>query len=99
VIDEYPEARATKFVAKYPQFRTAGGLIIDAIIQALPQVDAAIFGTRADIAVDLLAADWLMCHAWGQSLRGDSDKTNEVTTFRTQYDAIFKQVAPRMFVI
>jgi hypothetical protein len=96
VIDEYPEMRAQAFVEKYPQFAPAGALVLDAIIIALPQVDEDTFGTRADIAVDLLAADWLMCHEWGRSLRGEDGKP---TTFRTQYDAIFKQVAKRFMVI
>lgn len=100
MIDEYPEQRAALFVKKYPQFRTAGPLIIDAIIQALPQVDETIFGTRANLAVDLLAADWLMCSEYGQSLRGsDVTSGDEMTTFRKQYEQIKLQVAPRMIVI
>lgn len=97
MIDEYPEDRAAAFISKYPQFRTAGSLIIDAIIYALPQVDKAIYGTRADLAVELLAADWLMASEWGQSLRGENDVGP--SRFRQQFDEIKMQVAPRMIVI
>jgi hypothetical protein len=97
VIDEYPEQRATKLVAKYPQFRTAGALLVDAIVYALPQVDAVIYGTRADMAVELLACDWLMSSEYGQSLRSENDVGD--SRFRKQFDEIKLQVAPRMIVI
>lgn len=100
MIDAYPEARAARLVEKYPQFRTAGALLIDAIIYALPQIDAGIYGTRADLAVELLACDWLMCSQWGQSLRGvEPTDSGQETSFRKQYNEIKLQVAPRMMVI
>ncbi len=97
MIDQYPELRAQKFLAKYPQFKTAGPLIIDAIVYALPQIDGVIYGSRADLAVELLAADWLMSHEWAQSLRGEN--SDNETRFRKQFNEIKQQVAPRMFVI
>ncbi len=97
MIDQYPEVRATKLVAKYPQFRTAGPLVIDAINYALPQIDASIYGTRADLAVELLACDWLMCHEYGQSLRGENDVGD--SRFKVQWREIMLQVAPRGMVI
>lgn len=97
MIDEFPEERAAKLVAKYPQFKTAGSLLIDAINYALPQIDAEVYGTRADLAVELLAADWLMSSEFGQSLRGEND--TGPTRFYTQWQQIMKQVAPRMMVV
>jgi hypothetical protein len=97
VIDEYPEDRATVLLKKYPQFKTGGALVIDAIVYALPQVDAAIFGTRANLAVELLACDWLMSHEFAQSLRGENDVGE--TRFRKQFNEIKLQVVPRMIVI
>lgn len=98
MIDAYPEDRATRLIEKYPQFTSAGPLVVDAILFALPQIDQVIFGTRADMAVDLLACDWLMCSEFGQSLRGDDD-TAKPSRFRVQYEQLLRQVAPRMIVI
>ena len=98
MIDLYPELRATSLIEKYPQFTSAGALVIDAIVAALPQVDADVFGTRADLAIELLACDWLMTHEYGTSLRGQ-DEADKPSRFRMQYDQIFKQVARRMMVL
>lgn len=98
MIDEFPDLRAEALVKKYPQFSTAGTLLIDAVNVALSQVDENVFGVKADYAVELLACDWLMKSEFGQSLRGDASGDKK-TSFYDLYEKLCLQVDVRMFVI
>lgn len=97
MIDDFPELRAEKLAKKYPQFASAGSLLIEAINHALPQIDAAKYAELADLAVELLAADWLMNHEFGQSLRGGD--SGSYTYFKDEFDKIKIMTLPKMFVI
>jgi len=86
----------TEFLARYPEFRSAGALIEKALADATLQVDPAVYGLKAEMAIGLIAAIDLAGSPFGRSLRLDED--DRMTSYETKLNAIKKQVGIRMIV-
>lgn len=84
------------FLARFPEFRTAGLLIEQALQDAVRQCDANVWGALHEQAVHYLAADWLSNHPNGRSQR--SEEKEKPSRYRLMYDEIFKKVAIRSMV-
>lgn len=79
-----------EFIAAYPQFEAAGDLITQALADATPRVDDEVFGDLTDFAIGLLAADWLVCSPYGQSMRSDDDSEKK-SRYRKQFEELRRE--------
>jgi hypothetical protein len=58
------------FVASFPEFRPATPALVDAqIAKAVAQIDASVWGAKADLGVELLTAHLLAISPFGQQAR------------------------------
>lgn len=78
------------FLARFPEFTQAAGLIEQALADAALQVDTTVWNTRTALAIHYLAADWLSNHPYGRTQR--SEQKAEPSRYRVMYDNLFKQV-------
>ncbi len=89
---------ADSFLAGFPEFRPAEKALIDVMIaKAVLQVDAGVWGPKADLGVELLTAHLLAISPFGQNARMVS-KTG-TTTYQTRFKEMVKQVTPGFRVI
>jgi hypothetical protein len=88
--DQYPELDVEIFLSRFPEFQGAGPLIEQALADQTLMVSKEVFGTRYELAVHYLAADWLTNHSYGRSQRSEERATP--SRYRVMYDNPFNQV-------
>ncbi|MCK6585954.1 MAG: DUF4054 domain-containing protein [Polyangiaceae bacterium] len=89
--------RAT-FRARFPEFNTADDAYVDAkLAEALLQIDASVWGTKADLGQGYLAAHLLAVSPFGQQARLSS-KEGE-TTYHKVWASLRNSVASGFRVI
>lgn len=86
-----------EFLAAYPQFQSGVSLVPQALAYATMRVAPEAFGDATEMAIGLLAADWLVCSPYGQSMRSDDDKDKPSRYWR-QFEQLRKERVIRAFV-
>ena len=86
-----------EFIERFPEFRTGLSLVREVLADATQRVDPTIFGSRTDMAIGLLAAHLLSISPYGRSQRLEGDETED--QYLREFDAIRREVAPRMIVV
>lgn len=84
------------FLARFPEFVNAGGLIETALADAVTKVSETVFGAYYEQAVHCKAADWLSNHPYGRSQR--QEEKQDPSRYELMYDDIFKRVRIGFFV-
>jgi hypothetical protein len=88
---------STAFRDRYPEFKNVGtDLLAATLAEAALQIDSTVYGTKADLAHGLLTAHMLAISPFGRSER--TEPGSQETLYWKQYQAVFRQVAPRMIV-
>jgi hypothetical protein len=87
----------TEFLAAYPQFASGVSLVPKALEYAATRIDEAVFGDSYELALGLLAADWLCTSPYAQSLQGSDDPTKP-TRYRVQFEQIRRERVLKVFV-
>ena len=86
------------FLVGFPEFRPAEATLITPMIaKATLQVDASVWGSKADLGIELLTAHLLAISPFGQNARLASKEGK--TTYLTRFNAMVKQVTPGFRVI
>ena len=86
------------FLVGFPEFRPAEAtLITPTIAKATLQVDVSVWGSKADLGIELLTAHLLALSPFGQNARLVSEDGS--TTYGKQHMEIVKQVTLRLRVI
>lgn len=96
-LDDFPELRAEAFLERFPEFRTAGAMLLPALEDAALFCEATAWGVHRENAIRLRTAHLLAISPYGRSQRMVADDGS--TTYETEFKKLANAVLPKMMVV
>lgn len=93
------------FIGAFPEFRRVEKGLVDAkLAEARLQVDASVWGSKADLGVSYLAAHLIALSPFGQHARlvpptAKATREDVLTTYERQFEAMKRQVTSGFRVV